>query len=254
MAETSAQDRVDSRSSQPEGLRELLRSWRREHGLTQRQAARFFRCSAGSWASWEMGVVPNPSTLRRLAVVMAVPLGQLRAAAGPDRVRRPQTCGDDTTTPLAAARISRGLSQTVVADRLSISVPTLSRWEGGEFRPHPADYPRIAEVFDLPVAEVARWFDTYPTRQARSVGRLRGLAHEWRGRGHSDAAIADVLGVDRERLRQWGTGRVGVPHEVWERLCEHLDLDPAQDRLRLRVRPAPAAPTSPLARLRIAPS
>lgn len=247
-----SQHAARSGASAPDGagLRDVLCRWRRRHGLTQRQAARAFRCSAGSWAGWEIGVVPNPATLRRLSAFVGVPLGDLRAAAGPDRVRRPQTCGDDATTPLAAARIVRGMSQTAVAARLCISVPTLSRWEAGEFRPHPGDYQRIAALFGRSTAEVSDWFVDYPERQSSSVGQLHGLRHEWRRLGHSDLGVAGLIGVDVERLRLWGTGRVGVPHDVWERLCQELGLDPVQDRIRLRPRPVVPAPSSMLARLR----
>ena len=237
-------------SNRESALRAALVRWRAQEGLSQRGAAARLGVPPGSWATWELGVIPSPSTLADLATLIGVSPASLREITGPDRVRRPETAGGSGTTTLAAASLAADQSQTKVAAALRISVPTLSRWETREFRPHSLDLPRIATWYGALLSDVQSWFDSYPPRAADGVGRLRGLRHEWRRRGFTDARIAELLGHTLSRVNAWGTGRVGTPHAIWARVAEILRLDPERDRTRLLQRPESPSPTSPLAQRR----
>jgi len=94
----------------PATLAEALRAFRAGRGLSIRAAGGLVGGSRGVWAKWESGVVPSPVYLRRIAGLLGLSGAEARGLAGPDRVRRPGSAGDEESPGLAQARLRAGLS------------------------------------------------------------------------------------------------------------------------------------------------
>ena len=87
-------------------LAEALDEFRLNHELSIRAAGRMVGASHWAWAKWESGSIPSPRYLRLLASLLGLPIAQARALAGPDRVRRASTVGENDSSLLAQARVA----------------------------------------------------------------------------------------------------------------------------------------------------
>lgn len=61
-------------------------------------------------------------------------------------------------SPLRAARQALGYTLEDVSAAVGVAPSQVSRWERGQGCPPASDVCRIAEVYGLPVDDVARWF------------------------------------------------------------------------------------------------
>jgi transcriptional regulator with XRE-family HTH domain len=97
---------------------------------------------------------------------------------------------------LAVARRSRGLSQAVLAQRISIRQATVSAWESGEANAGINDLLRAAEVLAVdPAWLFSTAADEFPTDQERAAraafeARLRSVG--------PDRMLAELIGAPRE--------------------------------------------------------
>ena len=236
----------------PGMLGSLLVRRREQLGISQREACRRLGVSSAGLAAWEAGRVPEPRRLPAIANWLGATQDDVRRAAGPDRVRRPQSSTRESLTGLARARLEHGWAQHVVAGRLGISVAAYSRWEGALCRPPAEVVPRIADVYEVPQALVEHWLENYPDSNRTGLGRLPGLAHVVSARRDSATRIAARLGVDEHVARDWLNGRRSVPRSAVAVLDVELGLDLLREARRLRRRPPllDEEPRSALARAR----
>jgi transcriptional regulator with XRE-family HTH domain len=234
----------------PDGARDLagaLRAFRRGRGLTVRQAGNLVGGSHWVWAQWEDGVRPSPVYLHRIASLLGLSVEQARSLAGPDRVRRAASVGEDYSHPLAQARVAAGLSSAEFARRLHVSASLVSRWEAGERIPSRRYWPQIASVLGLGSEQLEQ---TYRDRPAPSdvafVPSLRAIRVR---RGRTQVDIAHALGVDVTSVQRWEQfGR--APYRQAQRLAHVLCVD-LETLGRPSVARPPSAPVaSPLRRLR----
>lgn len=230
-------------------LASLFTSWRTSEGLTQSAAASLLGVSPGAVGRWERGTVPSPQVLARLAALWSVDRAVLRAAAGPDPIRRASTTESSDATPLVLARLDRGISQAELARRLSIGQATLSRWESGERTPHRLDVLRIAQALGMPQQRAVSLFEDYRPRRRQFAGRLPGLALLLAARRVDEQTAARALGVSDAALRDWVRGARPVPVVVVDGLSALVgqDLWPNLPELRRPLRAAPTPPVSALA-------
>ena len=104
------------------------------------------------------------------------------AAAGPDR---PETLG----TRLARLRRARGMTQTQLAERLGVTVATVSYWEHDRSRPKAARLQSLAPLLDIALAELIG------AEVARNVASLPQLIARMR------AEIASAAGTSTSKVR-----------------------------------------------------
>jgi transcriptional regulator with XRE-family HTH domain len=125
---------------------DALRAARLAKGLTQEQLGRAVGVAAGNRISdWENGrATPHPGHLRRLAVILDVPVSALL---------RPVS---EAERDLRRLRLEAGLSIDDVAKRIHVATPTLKRWESGVVRRLVARAPvdQLAEALGVEEADV----------------------------------------------------------------------------------------------------
>ena len=232
----------------PGTLAGLLRAHRVGHGLSVRSAGRLVGGSRGVWAKWESGAVPSPAYLRRVADLLGLPVAEARQLAGPDRVRRPGSVGDEASHGLAQARLRAGLSAAEFARRLHLSASLVSRWESGERIPARRYYPGIAQILGTDIGAVSALFgnetapgESVPVPALRACRTRRGLTR---------ARLAQLIGADITTIQRWERqGR--APYRQALALAGALGAGlPALMRPVL-VHPQPRPASSPLRRLRL---
>jgi transcriptional regulator with XRE-family HTH domain len=199
-----------------------LRLFRLGRGLTVREAGQMVGGSHWVWAQWEDGVRPSPVYLRRIAEVLSISVGQARALAGPDRVRRAASVGEDYSHPLAQARVDAGLSSAEFARRLHVSASLVSRWEAGERIPARHYWLRIAAALRVePVVLEEIYRDRPAPSDVAIVASLRAIRLR---RGRTQVELAADLAVDVTSVQRWEQlGR--APYRQARRLAEVLGVD-----------------------------
>lgn len=60
----------------------------------------------------------------------------------------------NATSPIAAARLAAGLTQSDLCQRLDIGTATLRRWESGQISPSAAKLKALAQALDVPVTQL----------------------------------------------------------------------------------------------------
>ena len=230
----------------------LLRGWRRRQGLSARELSRRLGVAPGTVDNWESGAVPHPRHIPAIARLFGTSASDVRNAAGPDRVRRPNTTGGPDSTPLAKARHTLGLSLATLGGRVGVSPSTLSRWEGGERGPHNSLYPALALALECSIADVHRMFAEYSTSVRNTVGPLPGLGAMLKDRDMGVEDLARATGADTAIAAEWASGRRPVPYHVVSHIEELIGMRFADQRETLRRRRAPGRGTeSPLRRRRM---
>jgi len=186
---------------EPVTLPDVLSDYRCALGLSARAAGVLTGASVWAWAKWESGTVPSPVYLRRLAELLELPLTEMRLLAGPDRVRRPASAGDERSHPLARARLRAELSAAQFARQLHISPSLVSKWEAGTKVPTWQTFPVIARVLGIDISEVSALFGhkhapghPVPVPSLRTVRERRNL---------SQARLAVLVGVHPNTVRRW---------------------------------------------------
>ena len=234
----------------PGELPSLLGHWRHREGLSYVAAGRRVAASETTFASWENGRVPGPRFIRALAWAMGASEGDVRRAAGADRVRRPATSGGPETTPLARARFERGMNQRQLSRAINVSPSLVSLWESGCRRPHSRFYPLLAQALGMSCDDVAALFVDYPPLPSQELGRLTGLAFLRRRTGQTQAQLARSVGVGTSTIAAWESGRRPVPGRRANDLARCLDV-PTERLAKATAAPLRVvAPVSALRRLR----
>ena len=208
-------------------LGETLRAWRAQEGLGRPAAARRMGVAHTTLRSWEVGDVrPQPLQLRRLAGVLGRDVEELRAMAGPDRVRTTRTSGGDGASPLCRARLHAGLTMTQLAMRLGVASSTISRWENGIRAPAPEYWPRMATALRLDPSRLDDLLAGSPPRRSDGV-RLPGLGQLRRDRQMTQRAFREVVGIGATAVINWEHGRVRVPADRLDHVANALGVDRA---------------------------
>jgi transcriptional regulator with XRE-family HTH domain len=228
-------------------LADVLQRYRRDHGLSVREAGVLVGGSHWVWAQWEAGVVPGPAYLRRLAALLGLSPEQARAYAGPDRVRRAESVGDEGSHALARARLEAGLTAAEMARRMHVSASLVSRWEAGDRVPSRHYWPRLALVLGTDVPSVERLFAGHAAPS--EVAALPGLREQRLRRGMTQAQLAAVVGVDVTSIQRWEHLR-RAPARQARLLADALGTDLASLARPVLAPPAPKREQSPLRRLR----
>lgn len=131
-------------------LSSMLRTWRRTHRLTARQAGRALRVHARTVQAWEHRLqFPQPALLHRaLKVLAAPPVGDLGEHGWHNRDRTHRDPDGTFGRQLRAWRKGRGMNQ--LAACIAIGLPrdqaTISDWEKGKSLPRPERLARIRAV------------------------------------------------------------------------------------------------------------
>lgn len=222
---------------EPAALPQVLHEFRHRHGLTVRSAGRLVGGSHSVWAQWEAGVVPGPAYLHRLANLLGVSPAEARRLAGPDRVRRPGSVGEDYSHGLAQARLRAGLTAAEFARRLHVSAALVSRWETSGRIPAENYWPRIAAVLGLDAADVGRLYAAH--RAPSELAALPALRSRRRQLGLTQAQLAAAVGADVSSIQRWER-HARAPYAQAQRLAAALRTDLAG-----LARPVAAPPPAP---------
>jgi len=134
-----------------------LRALREQAGLTQHELAGRVGVIGGARVSaWEQGrSIPRPETLHKLAAALGVDVAAL-FDVGPGGVG------------VRELRLEAGLTMDQLARRVSVSVPTVQRWEYGDFKrlPPVATIDLAAQALGVTRDRVTQAFQS--SRDARS--------------------------------------------------------------------------------------
>jgi transcriptional regulator with XRE-family HTH domain len=151
-------------------------------------------------------------------------------------------------------RSAAGIPVTRLAQLAGVSRSTVHRWEQRRLFPGPAQLRTLATALQVPVVELAAFFDAgrAPGVPPRGVA-APGLRRLRRQRGLTGVGLGRLLGVPAHRVYNWERGACRLPSRELPALAAALGLpvDDVRDRL---ARP-PAGPTArptttPLARFR----
>jgi transcriptional regulator with XRE-family HTH domain len=232
------------------GLSGVLLAWRAGEGLSRLAASQRLGVAHTTLRTWEvLGVCPQPVQLRTLAAVLGRDVEQLRALAGPDRVRTIRTSGGEGASPLCSARLRAGLTTTQVALKLGVAPSTISRWENGVRSPGPDMWPALARALGIDPSLREIVLAGHPARRSDGV-RLPGLGGLRRDRGLTQRAFRAALGIGATAVINWELGRVRVPVDRLDDVAAVLGVDrPTLLRLGPQA-PRPRTGERPLADLR----
>jgi transcriptional regulator with XRE-family HTH domain len=206
-------------------LSRALVAWRDREGLSRLAAARRLGVAHTTLRTWEVrGVCPQPLQLRLVAEVLGVDAAELRALAGPDRVRTARTSGGEDAAPLCRARLAAGLTMTQLAREVGVSPATVSRWENGLRTPAPETRIPLASALEVTPEELTDMLAGPRPRRSDGVllpglGRLRG------DRGLTQRALRTAVGIGATTASAWEHGRVGVPADRLAAVADVLGLD-----------------------------
>jgi transcriptional regulator with XRE-family HTH domain len=214
-----------------------LRRLRSAREVPLKQLARRLSVSSSTLSSWERGSrQAHPVQLQRIAQLLQLSAHEVRQLAlfhtGADLTERSPD-GNRRPTRLARLRRERGLSRTVAARRLGLSVSTLSRCESGERAVAVDLCVRMAAVYRCGFADVARaaGLELDPLLDRRTWGRAtlpEVLAALRRARGVSAAAIARQLAVAPRTWRRWETGACAPRPQALRALEHYFGLPPRE--------------------------
>ncbi len=157
---------------------------------------------------------------------------------------------------LRAIRLGAGLSVREVGGVVAVHPTTVLRWERRERLPGPVHVRYLAKAYELPVPEVAAFFDHARSPAGRMDGAPgRGVRRLRRMQNLRAARLAELVGVRVHTVYNWEAGRARVPSHHLGALAEAFTLEvEALERLLQRWsawRPAATTPpVTPLRRLR----
>lgn len=150
-------------------------------------------------------------------------------------------------TPLVAARLARGYTQTDLARRLWVSETTVSRWEAGHVRPAAFTVERLAATLRLTTEQAEHLFDGYPARARDTVGRLPSLRRLLLDHDRTASDVSAVVAAPLATVEQWLAGRWAVPASALVGLDAAWGLGLVTRLPELRRQPQPVEPAGWLA-------
>lgn len=127
---------------------------------------------------------------------------------------------------LRAIRVGAGLSVREVGGAVAVHPTTVLRWERRERLPGPVHLRDLARAYELPVPEVAAFFDHARKPAGRMDGAPgRGLRRLRRMHDLRAARLAEILGVPTHTVYNWEAGRARIPSHHLGPLAERFSLD-----------------------------
>ncbi len=127
---------------------------------------------------------------------------------------------------LRAVRLGAGLSVREVGGAVAVHPTTVLRWERRERLPGPVHLRDLAKTYELPVPEVAAFFDGARTPAGRMDGAPgRGLRRLRRMRQLRAAHLAEIVGVPTHTVYNWEAGRARVPEHHLRALADAFAVD-----------------------------
>lgn len=143
---------------------ERLAAFRRKASLSQNQAAEALSVSRQAVSKWESGrAAPSLTCLAALAALYGVTPDELLTGQPAPEAEKTSLLfapDDPFAERLRALRAERGLSQGALAEALSVSRQSVSKWERGEAEP---DAERLVLLSSLLAAPVALLLPAKPT-------------------------------------------------------------------------------------------
>jgi len=143
-------DEALGRESVPQAIRpDQLKKVRDRFGLTQAELAGLIGVSVASVTSWETGkTAPSRETRRKIGEVRhmsAADVGERLGRGGPERPRGAgKGGGPPSPDEIRQIRLEASLSQRQMAEKLGVSVNTISNWETGRTVPRGANVQKLA--------------------------------------------------------------------------------------------------------------
>ncbi|SDZ01889.1 Cro/C1-type HTH DNA-binding domain-containing protein [Geodermatophilus africanus] len=175
---------------------------------------------------WEVGRVrPQPLQLALVAGVLDLSSGEVRALAGPDRVRTARTSGGTEAAPLCRARLAAGLTMTQLARKVGVGPATISRWENGLRMPSPDARARLATALEVTNEDLAGMLAHCKSHRSDGV-LLPGLGRLRADRGFTQRAFRTAVGIGASAASAWEHGRVRVPTDRLATVAAVLGLAP----------------------------
>lgn len=200
-----------------------LRSLRRRASVPAARLAATVGVPPATVYNWEAGRARLPlEHLPKLADVLRVECDALRVLLA----RVPVETASKPPGPLRRMRHRAGLSQAAVARRIGASRHLVGSWERGDQQPPLVAVRRLARVYGVPVAVVARAAGVRPPElldpRRWSPGDLAAVLkvlRHWSGLRQRD--VAERCGCSVAAVRAWEAGR-GVPLPVRRQRLEAL--------------------------------
>lgn len=194
-----------------------LRQQRARLNLSQGAVGAGLKLAQGTYSAWETGrTFPMQCTWEVLSGRFA-DLG-MHASVQQIQLMQPAEPAVDAkdTTPLGAllstTRVARSMSRDAVAIMSGFRAYTVRQWEDGQIVPRPKALARLMSVLELDVDTVtdALRQTRFPHRSDRGAwicARIHAL-------GWLDCEGASRIGVHRNELSFWGTGKQNVPNAM----------------------------------------
>ncbi len=200
-------------------------------GYTQRQMADLLGCKFKNFSNWEYGVCRPPQEIVRkllplynehVAGIAAPVPAESASASSYSRPFSKRKIYESEQLPVAkirAGRAASGLTIKEVAERLGVPVTTYQNWEYGNAKPSPQYIEQLIRIFGTPPTASVK-----AATKASSGKGLRKTRHEdgypipsdelrafRRKIGLSASQMAILLGIERNRYKNWEHRGRGVP-------------------------------------------
>jgi len=128
----------------------MIRDLRLKKGFTQEELAKKLGVEKVSVYNWEVGkVIPRRRHLQKLGEIFGVPVHDLLREISTDS----KAVGSIVMKKIKVLRRMHGLSQKELAARVGVTVGAVSKWERGLSMPDGTHLRKLAEIFNIPVAE-----------------------------------------------------------------------------------------------------
>ena len=144
----------------------LLREMRKKLGLIQAELARLIGVSTATITSWETGkTTPTRARRKAIADLQGVTQEQVDEQLGRQRGPQPEGLPEGEQAQQEVKQIRQGLdlSQKALAEKLGVSIATISNWETGNSAPRRRNLERLRA---LAAAEESEEEPTEPAAQA----------------------------------------------------------------------------------------
>lgn len=118
-----------------------------------------------------------------------------------------------TDSPIANARIAKGLTQKALAEAIGVRTPQISAWELGTLSPSVDALAKIAKVLDVSMEELI----SVPQSKT-NLKELRKAA------GVTQVQLAKIIGVAQSQYSSYESGAFTIPEDKLALIAETLGV------------------------------
>lgn len=122
---------------------------------------------------------------------------------------------------LKQLRKKAGLSQSDIADKLNISVKTVSRWENLETDIKPNKAEKLADLLGVSVPILLGYGYQEPVKYLVWQDNIANLRKE---RGISQKTLSEDTAIPLDLIKEWESNNGGYTSEQLERLSKYFDV------------------------------